>query len=109
MDERETGWTACLRTTCQHCLACSPSLRDLSKLPEFSVATPDDNKKHFEWKKKRRPDLIFFKNYYYYLHLPFLSQTIIMVLKTKYNKVKIFKFFSHEFVYIYKSKIYTYI
>lgn len=41
--------------------------------------------------KKRRPDLISFC--FFYSHLPFLSQTIIMVLKKKHNKVKTFKFF----------------
>lgn len=60
-------------------------------------------------RKKRRLDLIFFFLLFlffsFFLHLPFLSQTIIMVLKQNIIKLRLLSF-SHEFVYIY---IYIYI
>lgn len=44
--------------------------------------------------------MIIFIFFYFFLHLPFLSQTIIMVLKQNIIKLRLLSF-SHEFVYIY--------
>lgn len=72
-------------------------------MTEFSFTSTDDKKKETWW-RGRRPE--------FNLHLPFLSQTIIMVLKAKYNKVKTFKFFlmslciyKYQEIYIYLTKL----